>query len=1268
MRVTLEAKQERIVKTLEGPLFVSAGAGSGKTFTLTQRVLYALKPGSKPRDQWADPAVPEAFLDSIDQVLAITFTDKAAQELKERIRSALREAGMAAEAEKVDNAWISTIHGMCSRIIRAHALDLDVDPAFTVAGYADDLKRRAVEHVLRRVAAEDADGAGPFDNLLEAFELESQGSSMSLSSLLSILVAILSKVSTLIGGLDAFEQVRARPSHIDLYEAYRDIASTPSYANCDAARTAIEALDTYLTSKRDLPALRACYTACGELSKRVRGMGKDEKSFVDAVRAARPTFFAEAYLALRADALDELIPLAAQVDAEYRALKHERSVLDNDDLLTLAYDALKHDPRVQAEFAGKFKMVMVDEFQDTAQQQVELVSLLCSPDARELCTVGDAQQSIYRFRGADVSVFRTKKDTVEASGGGVVCSLDVNYRSHADILSYADRIFEGGASNRLGRDFLHLVSCGEDARRGARALHEGTSRRQAVLVVGGNADARAEAKAAAIAARFKRLHDEEGFAPSDMVILMARLTKADVYANAVRAQGMPCVVSGGTSVFRRAPEVGVVSALLAFLANPDDGENGITPLVTSPMFGLGATELLALSTCINAQTGITDTRSITGEVLLLAPLMEEFGELPLLDRMRAVLLRAASRVGHDRTSAIVRDAVVESGWLARLEAGGAQEHAVAANVLKAIAIVEAEEEGRAYAPRLVARAFADHNAHVKESPATLSGAGEDAVRIMTVHASKGLEFPVVAVAECDGIRTNNDRIQFCDRGGTTLWCALPNRFEPASDKELLKVPELDCDEVTDVPDQAAAAFAYMRHERNALDYEEAARLLYVAITRAREVAILALGAGAATELEPGHGTSLVGEVLARILPPDAENSGLPDLGCDRLDFDNAHPGDFQMVLLDDLKYPSKSGSVKRPQVTFYAEDYPLSAVGDAAGGAPAANNEPVAVGAPTAVGTPAAGNAPVTADAPTAGNAAAAPAAPEPATRDVLLVRPATVAATLAPAPAPTRDSYSYTSMAAALHEEGEDRVARPVIATDSGELVVDAKQDSARAHVGDASHAAALGPLPAGGHTAGAERTATTRHAAGASDGAAASAASASADDPTALGSAFHAAAQWLIETGSAHVPAARIDALARYWGVSAPQRVRLEEALARWEGSRVRAVLQAWAQVRAEVPFFSQGMDEARLEFGTYAEGAIDVLATDPARPGEALVLDYKTGGSPAETPEELQRKHELQARVYADVLHRAGFAHVTLVFVRVEIEDPARPGEPQVVTYEM
>ena len=146
------------------------------------------------------------------------------------------------------------------------------------------------------------------------------------------------------------------------------------------------------------------------------------------------------------------------------------------------------------------------------------------------------------------------------------------------------------------------------------------------------------------------------------------------------------------------------------------------------------------------------------------------------------------------------------------------------------------------------------------------------------------------------------------------------------------------------------------------------------------------------------------------------------------------------------------------------------------------------------------------------------------------------------------------------------------------------------------------------------------------------------------------------------------RADALARFWAVSPAQRERLSAALARWENSEVRAELLSWPRVQAEVPFFSLGIDEdeIRERFGAYAEGAIDALATDPADTSRALVIDYKTGGSAAEAPDTLQQKHALQARVYADVLHKAGFDEVELKFVRVEIEDPDAPGQPQVVSY--
>lgn len=133
---TLMPQQLQVVKTLDRPLFVSAGAGSGKTFTLTRRIVYALSPESGP------------FVEHLDQVLAITFTKDAAAEIRDRVRRALIEEGMDEEALTVDDAWISTIHGMCSRILRAHALELGIDPEFTVLTDTDELMDQAVEHVL----------------------------------------------------------------------------------------------------------------------------------------------------------------------------------------------------------------------------------------------------------------------------------------------------------------------------------------------------------------------------------------------------------------------------------------------------------------------------------------------------------------------------------------------------------------------------------------------------------------------------------------------------------------------------------------------------------------------------------------------------------------------------------------------------------------------------------------------------------------------------------------------------------------------------------------------------------------------------------------------------------------------------------------------------------------------------------------------------------------------------------------------------------------
>ena len=596
-------------------------------------------------------------------------------------------------------------------------------------------------------------------------------------------------------------------------------------------------------------------------------------------------------------------------------------------------------------------------------------------------------------------------------------------------------------------------------------------------------------------------------------------------------------------------------------------------------------------------------------------------DLPLVTRAREVLRYALRRVGRDSFAAIARDVVNASGWFVRLAQRGPEGKAIAANVLKALdAVAEAEAEF-GNSPRSVALAF-DRFLAGKEAPGALNEEGDGAVRIMTVHASKGLEYPVVAVSECFGVRKSSGAAQMGRVEGGAQVVALPARFDGVklADGTFVKgddvkkqfehafkgkgtslwlPPELMEDVcATGSP---AEAFARLRNDDLQLSLEERARLLYVAMTRARELVILAMDAGVSRgklcaptfDVE----TDLTYDVLRRILPTDGLD--MPQLDADRLVFDNSQPGDYELISLADF--------------TFGEQAFEANASLDAEGRLVRGDAEPEGAGADARAAVP-------------------GPADPEP---DVFeLVYPQAVGVRMGACPFPARDSYSYSSVAAALHAEAEDRAAEARVPMEESDD--DAESD-------------------------GSEMT-----------GAGVGAAVEPAGNPMALGSAFHAACQWLIEMGADALPTARAEALARLWRLTPEQRERFDVALDRWLKSAVRADLLAWPCVRAEVPFFSLGCeDEDIARYGAYAEGAIDALATGPADSSRALVIDYKTGGTPDETPEQLQEKHALQARVYADVLHKAGFEAVTVKFVRVEQVDSItsdESAEPQVVTYNL
>lgn len=1202
---TLMPQQLQVVKTLDRPLFVSAGAGSGKTFTLTRRIVYALSPESGP------------FVEHLDQVLAITFTKDAAAEIRDRVRRALIEEGMDEEALTVDDAWISTIHGMCSRILRAHALELGIDPEFTVLTDTDELMDQAVEHVLGRATAPDAapELAASLKTLYAWYPMAGEGGPFGAGTTIKGLVRDLLELSSqLPGGMDDVCVARGQADTSALADAYR-AALGASKATTEKAQAALDAIDAFEASGKTMEDAARLMMSCS-MPRASKAFPKEQ---VELLKAEAADAFINIVLACGGSALDALVGLARAVEAEYRALKAGQSALDNNDLLRMAYEALRDYPAIRAAYEGRFKMVMIDEFQDTDQMQVDLIRYLTGAGERALCTVGDAQQSIYRFRGAEVEVFRRQERKVGSSAApeatavadapaGELVKLVRNFRSHDEVLRYVARVFDGDTGG-LMQGFLDLEPSDDREDK----LKAKASRRQALLVAGGSTQERTQAKARAIAERFQALV-KAGQSQGSMVLLLGRMTNADVYAQAFRDQGLDCVIAGG-SVFAQAAEVQTVRALVCALANPADTAQGLMPLLASPMFALGAQEFLTLATKLDDQTGETSRRNIDAGIMSDSD-VPGLQDLPLVTRAREVLRYALRRVGRDSFASIARDAVNASGWFVRLAQRGPEGKAIAANVLKALdAVAEAEAEF-GNSPRSIALAF-DRFLAGKEAPGALNEEGDGAVRIMTVHASKGLEYPVVAVAECFGVRKSSGAAQMGRVEGGAQVVALPARFDGVklADGTFVKggdvkkqfehafkgkgaslwlPPELMEDVcATGSP---AEAFARLRNDDLRLSLEERARLLYVAMTRARELVILAMDAGVsrgklcapAFDVE----TDLTYDVLRRILPTDALD--MPQLDADRLVFDNSQPGDYELISLSDF--------------TFGEQAFEANASLDAEGRL-------------------------VRGDVDAADNAAHStvpgPADPKPDSFE--LVYPQAAGVRMGTCPFPARDSYSYSSIAAALHAETEDRAAEARVPMD--EAGDDAESDGSE--MTDADVAAVE---PAG--------------------------------NPMALGSAFHAACQWLIEMGADALPAARADALARLWRLTPEQRERFDVALNRWLKSAVRADLLAWPCVRAEVPFFSLGCEDEDIDrYGAYAEGAIDALATNPADPSRALVIDYKTGGTPDETPDQLLEKHALQARVYADVLHKAGFEAVTVKFVRVEQPDPTifvEPAEPQVVTY--
>ena len=1193
---TLMPQQRRIMETLDHPLFVSAGAGSGKTFTLTKRVVWALSPES------GEDGKP--FCDSVDQILAITFTKKAASELKERIRNALMDEGMLDQALKVDDAWISTIHGMCSRLLKNHALELGIDPEFVHLDelVVSDLKYAAVAHVVGRLRTQSA-----WKSFFEAYPMS--GGQFGSDTIFSLALRTLDKFNV----ASANEKFFSPDVSFDIQDIADAFSEYEHAVAADGKRVSASATEKIAASREALESIELnsaeSVIDLYDSLKYPQARG-DLKPYVINIKVVAAETLLNAYIHFAGNLSDKIVELGRACFEEYNKLKRELCGLDNDDLLRLACNALEEHPNLAQLYKQRFRMVMVDEFQDTSTSQIQLISHLCQDGQKNLCTVGDAQQSIYRFRGADVSVFQNQEAKIAAgaqsddAAAGELVQLVRNFRSHAEVLEYVAQVF--GGPQGLMTKFLDLEA--SDTRKDSYHA-QGISRRQAILIEKNDP----QYKGAAIARHLRQMVDA-GQRPSDMVILLGSMTHADTYAQELRRVGLDAVITGG-SVFAKTPEAAWVSAILDTLSNVGNTSRGLMPLLVSPLFMCGASQLLEFATRQTQNPGEVARRNLDAAL---------FSELDsddeILNHAVYVLQQALRHVGKMRTSDVVREVVNGSGVLTRLAKQGPSGQSSAANLLKAIEIVEQIEAGIEYSPRSVCVAYNAYLETSKDTPGALSSydfeaADQGAVRLMTVHASKGLEFPIVVVADCFSVLQSHSNVSFVQTNHGTAVVALPSastvaRRDASSTVSKMKKVLREAEEDFGSSTSPIALSLEAQQEDFALDMAERYRLLYVAMTRAREACILAMNV---PRSKKDNFTMDVCNLIQDAADPT------------RLAFNNAHKGDFELCtqplevyrrmtytrMLEHALVKQQQAQIEQLRAQIYECDLRL---------AQAFSRDELQeqfAGEDTTA-------APF--DYSLCEQVSSSHPADQSSTQDVAssadkyleLVTPCAVDLVRSDVRR-KRSSYSYSSLAHAQDEA--------------------ASEDSCRAKEADDEFESQLASNFETGKVKNHKTTATE------------------------FGSAFHALAQLMVERNADFPTQEQIDSLSAYWKVDEPHRARLDEALERWASSAVRKEALSWDMLRAEVPFFSQGMDA----FGTYAEGAIDLLCTNTGS-SSCLVIDYKTGGCADETAQQLQAKHHLQAQVYTDVLHKAGFTDVTCKFVRVEVEDPEHPGQPQVVEYHL
>ena len=841
-------------------LIVVAGAGSGKTRVLVERYLQLLD--NNP--DW-----------KLNALVAITFTREAAFEMRNRVRISLEEQVATTQEDdklsrwaqllsEMDTARIDTIHGLCVTILRANAAQAGIDPKFEVVDEIDAtiLLEDIVSDILQDLDA-------PLTDLFSAYEPSKIIESLTRANLINadfkaipdnpddLLNSWYDQWSTII--MDVQKALLAPDEvHQVLQGSYpaEDKLGALAIQYCDYLDNIAKQDDAQAIY--DL--MSECYRqgAVGNKGSATAWGGKEAKDEVaDLLRAVRDLI--SDLLGRIGEPLNDLdhktarlLPLwyqlLMQVQTAYRQHKRENSLLDFDDLERITANLLQ-DKSVQERYRNaEFKHLLVDEFQDTNKSQWDIIQSLASLErGGSLFVVGDPKQSIYQFRGADVSVFNDVRDEIANNKAGKEVPLSQSFRTHQRLVDQFNELFsrilirdeaspvkdfevvldKRMTASRKESPEQPVLECllldhnqrDEDGEYSTKhnsnhkiRIPSDTMRRWEAYELAQHINAIINEKRP-VFDKEKREYRVAGY--GDVAILFQSMSNVNIYESVFKSLGIPFMTVAGRGYYSR-QEVWDMLDLLRTLHNPADNLSLATAL-RSPMFGFSDDMLFALRLIPNENPDKRDPMPLW-DALSYACEHDVMGitadDLPLIDFAVSTLHDLRLMAGRVTISELMRQALAKTGYLAMLTGlpDGARRRG---NIEKLLQLAESSSKitlGKfsQYLADLTAR-------EIREGEALLDSEG--AVKMMTVHASKGLEFPVVILADASWSRGS--------AGGTDT---IMNDAEYG----------LSCQVFDDTQNKYVNGFAHRRNNQMQQLKEEAERkrLLYVAATRAQDYLVI----------------------------------------------------------------------------------------------------------------------------------------------------------------------------------------------------------------------------------------------------------------------------------------------------------------------------------------------------------------------------------------------------------------------------------------------